>query len=161
MYPKSYFTYSIRLKVSWWSSSVSPGKPAIISWLSPQPGMMRRIRSMRAKYSSRLCPRFISLRMREDPLCTGKWMYLQMFGCAAMACSTSSFISCGLLVEKRMRMSGTACATRCKRSAKCTAVACAMALALAKSFLSPPPYHKYESTFWPRSVTSWYPSFHS
>lgn len=61
-------------------------------------------------------PKILSL------LWTGRWTYLQIFSWRAMTWKTSSVISCGLEVEKRIRISGTALATISNSWAKLTAL---------------------------------------
>ena len=51
-------------------------------------------------------------------------------------------MSCGLDVEKRIRILGFANATMSNNLAKSTAVAFCISVAFLKSFFNPPPYHK-------------------
>ena len=108
----SYEQYLISDSVCWWSSSVSPQKPAIISVEIPQSGTMRRMASMRSRYHSRVYLRFMALSIMLLPLCTGRWMLLHTLGSSAMTCRVSSLMSLGCDVVKRMRVCGVCCATR-------------------------------------------------
>src|SRR5690606_41760351 len=92
-------------------------------------GIIALILSTNAMYSSRVCWRFISLRILVLPLCTGKWIYLQTLWCLAITRITSSCISCGLDVEKRKRIFGDAVAHISNNWAKSTAVAFCISLA--------------------------------
>ena len=89
----------------------SEWKPEKISVVSPQSGMIRLIAATRSRYHSRVYLRFISFKMRELPLCTGRWICLHTFGTWAITSSVSSLISFGWEVAKRMRTPGAASAT--------------------------------------------------
>ena len=131
-------------RVSWWSASVSPQKPAIISVESPQSGTMRRIASMRSIYHSRVYLRFIDCSIRLLPLCTGRCMWRHTLGSSAITCSVSSLISLGCEVVKRMRALGARRATRRNSSGKFIVV----------------PFSAtklYELTFCPKRIISLYP----
>ena len=104
MKAESYSQRRISESDSRWSSSVSEWKPEKMSVLSPQSGMMRRMAATRSRYHSRVYLRFISFNMRELPLCTGRWICLQMLGTSAMACRVSSLMSLGCEVVKRTRI---------------------------------------------------------
>ena len=106
--------------MAWCSSSVSPQNPVMMSVLIAQSGMMRRMAAMRSRYHSRVYPRFMRLSMSLCPLCTGRWMYLQMFSWRDMACNTSSVMSLGWDVLNRTRRSGLTAATSSSNSAKRT-----------------------------------------
>ena len=54
------------------SRSVSPGKPTMKSDDTLMPGRASRSRRIFCLYSSAVWPRFISARMRSEPLCTGR-----------------------------------------------------------------------------------------
>ena len=91
----SYPHSSIRESERAWSSSVSEWKPENISVVSPQSGMIRLIAATRSRYHSRVYLRFISFRIRELPLCTGRWICLHTLGTCAITSSVSSLISFG------------------------------------------------------------------
>ncbi len=61
----------------------------------------------RSRYHSRVYLRFISFKMRELPLCTGRWICLHTFGTRAITSSVSSLISFGWEVVKRTRTPGS------------------------------------------------------
>ena len=79
-------------------------------------------------YHSRVYLRFISLRMRSEPLCTGRWMCLHTLSCEAMTRSVSSLMSFGWLVVKRTRMSGNVSATRARSCGKLSEASFCLAL---------------------------------
>ena len=66
-------------------------------------------------------------------------------------------MSCGLEVENLILNFGFICATFSNSCAKLIAFSFCSIVAFLKLLFGPPPYHKYESTFCPRRVTSLYP----
>ncbi len=104
-------TSRISDKVCSKSSSVSPENPVKRSVEMPQPGIMDLIAAMRSRYHSRVYLRFIALSTAVLPLCTGRWIWLHIFGREAMARNVSSVMSLGCEVVKRTLIPGTASAT--------------------------------------------------
>ena len=65
-------------------------------------------------------------------------------------------MSCGFDVENLILNFGFICATLSSNCAKLTEFSFCSNVAFLKLLFGPPPYHKYESTFCPRRVTSLY-----
>ena len=137
----SYEQWRISESVCWWSSSVSPQNPAMMSVDIPQSGTMLRIASMRSRYHSRVYLRFMALSITLLPLCTGRWMLLHTLGSSAITWSVSSLMSLGCEVVKRMRVWGAWRATVRNSCGNVTVSPSA-------------PSKQYEFTFCPRSMIS-------
>ena len=77
----------------------------------PQSGMAARMAAMRSRYHSRVYLRFMALSTALLPDCTGRCMWRQILGVAAMTAIVSSDISLGWEVVKRTRICGAVSAT--------------------------------------------------
>src|SRR2546422_8882871 len=100
---ESYSTRSTRDNVCSKSSSVSPGKPTMISVEIAIGRFKDLIALIISKYLSRLYNLFILRRILEDPDCTGKWIQLHSVGDASNTSRISCVKSLGWLVVKRTR----------------------------------------------------------
>mmetsp|Transcript_34834 Transcript_34834/g.56003 ORF Transcript_34834/g.56003 Transcript_34834/m.56003 type:complete len:223 (-) Transcript_34834:459-1127(-) len=115
----SYPTLFIRLTVSACSSSVSPQKPAIMSVVMAQPGMISLTRAMRLRYASRVYPRAMRSRVVVDPDCAGMCRHAHTLGRLRITSSTASGKSFGCGDVNRTRISGSTAATRSSSAANC------------------------------------------
>ena len=91
--------------VSWKSSSVSPGKPTMMSVEMAAFGMRARTRSRMPRNFSERYDRRIALRMRSEPDWSGMCSCGMTAGVSAMASMTSSVNAAGWGLVKRMRSS--------------------------------------------------------
>ena len=126
------------------SSSVSPGKPTMMSVVTATPGMPRRIRSSHARYRSLRYDRRMARSRRSEPDCSGKWMCSHTESHPAIASTTSSVKSCGCgLVNRIRRMPSTSFTARSSSANR--------GRALEPGTVRSRPY---VFTFWPSRVTS-------
>src|SRR3569833_516990 len=84
--------------VAWKSASVSPGKPTMKSDVRQMSGRSARSLRIFALYSSAVWPRFIAIKMRSEPLCTGRCKWLTSSGTSAYARIRRSENSTGCVV---------------------------------------------------------------
>ncbi len=89
--------------VSWKSSSVSPGKPTMMSVVIAASGIRVRTRSRIPRKRSDRYDRRIALRTRSDPDCSGMCSCGITAGVSAIASITSSVKAAGCGLVKRMR----------------------------------------------------------
>ncbi len=87
------------------SSSVSPGKPTMMSVVIAAFGMRSRTRSRMPRNFSLRYERRIALRMRSLPDCSGMCSWGMTAGVSAIASMTSSVKAAGCGLVKRMRSS--------------------------------------------------------
>src|ERR1051326_4182739 len=73
--------------------AVSRGKPTMISVVRAISRFADLIQAIFSRYISRVYSRLIAFSTRDDPLCTGRWMWSQRRGEAEMA-STISLLKC-------------------------------------------------------------------
>ena len=92
-------------RVAWKSSSVSPGKPTMMSVVIAACGMAARTRSMMPRKRSARYDRRIALSTRSEPDCSGMCRVGQTFAVAAIASMTSSVNSAGCGEVNRTRSS--------------------------------------------------------
>src|SRR5712671_345238 len=92
-----------KVMVSSNSADVSFGKPAITSVVIESGRLAAFIHEIFSRYISRVYSRFMALSTREDPLCTGKWMWLHRRGEATIASTMSLLKWRGCDVVKRTR----------------------------------------------------------
>lgn len=85
------------------SSSVSPGKPTMMSVEMAASGMAARTFSMMPRKRSWRYERRIAFRTRSEPDCSGMCSWCITFGVSAMAAMTSSVKSRGCGEVKRTR----------------------------------------------------------
>ncbi len=85
------------------SSSVSPGKPTMMSVVIAASGICSRTRSMMPRYFSRRYDRRIRLSTASEPDCSGMCRLGITFGVSAIAVITSSVKSRGCGDVKRTR----------------------------------------------------------
>ena len=145
IYTCSKFTFSTTSKVSSKSSSVSPGKPRIMSVDSSKFGIFDFIFSTKFRYCSLVYFLFIFFKTSVLPDWSGKWIILHTFSQSLIASITSSEKSFG-----------------CGEINLILSIPDILFTALnnSENFVIPKlPFPLYELTFCPNKVISLYPSF--